>query len=304
MTEDAPPGKAKGSNSGKSVEALKANQIHHHEDSVSSEVVEHPDNIKARSGTSRENLPARLKARIAAERSVPKMHWHWRRRGRDILALLQSRFGSVLPDDDAGMDAVNLLAQHYMRLHIDAERVTKANLRHWASWLTEKAFAGIINGAKKAKTPSAEQLGKDFRVTVGEAADLELSTIVAFTITPEGNRVRQARRRRNAGATGKRGRPSLGLSDSEKRARTNTQAAERMRKLRALRKNSHAVAYIRGTKRDEFSVTLAALDFAGINFARFGITAIRIMHGQTVVRAWEHAPMLARAALGAPKHRG
>jgi hypothetical protein len=290
VTENAPPEKGKGLNSYDPVEALEVlHRDHHHEDPVSSEVVEHFDNIKARSGTSRENLPARLKARIAAERSVPKMHWRWRRRGRDILALLLSRFGSVLPDDDAGMDAVNLLAQHYMRLHIDAERVTKANLRLWASWLTEKALAGIINGAKKAKTPSAEQLGKDFRVTVGEAADLELSTIVAFTVTLEGNRVRQARRRRNAGATGKRGRPSLGLSDSEKRARTNTQAAERMRKLRALRKNSHAVAYIRGTKRDEFSVT-PRLDLGGIDFRKFGITAIRIMRGTDVLRVWNGAP--------------
>jgi hypothetical protein len=200
-------------------------------------------------------LPARLKAAIVAERSMPKMHWRWRRRGRDIVALLQSRFGTVLPDDDAGLDAAKLLAQHYMRLTLDAERVTRANLRLWAPWATEKTIARLIRSARKSKTPSAAQLGKDFRVTADEVASLGLSTITAFTVTLEGDRVRQARRRRNAGAAKKRGRPLLGLSDSEKRARSNAQAAEWMRKLRALRKNSRAPSYIRGMKRDEFSVT-------------------------------------------------
>jgi ribosomal protein L13E len=255
------------------------------------------------------HLPARLKAAIAAERSMPKMHWRWRRRGRDIIALLQSRFGSDLPDDDAGADAAKLLAQHYLRLNIDAERVVRANLRLWAPWATEKTIAG----ARKSKTPSAAQLGKAFRVTVGEVASLGLSTITAFTVTLETDRVRQARRRRNAGATKKRGRPSLGLSDSEKRARRNAQGAERVRLCR-LRKNSHASSYIRGMKRDEFSVThesqpWLALGISratyyrrkatgtlprhldGIDFAKFGITAITLMRGTDVLRRWT-APVL------------
>src|SRR5258706_15700246 len=96
------------------------------------------------------HLPARLKAAIAAGRSIPKMHWRWRRRGRDIVALLQSRFGFALPDDDAGADAARLLAQHYMRLNIDAERVTRANLRLWAHWATEKLTEELIRTARKA----------------------------------------------------------------------------------------------------------------------------------------------------------
>jgi hypothetical protein len=225
-------------------------------------------------------LPARIRMAAAAARSMPKMHWRWCRRGRDIVALLQYRFGAVLPDDDAGADAATLLAQHYLRLNIDAERVTRANLRLWAPWL-KKAVDGIIEGAKKAKTPSAAQLGKRWRVTAAEVANQGLTTITAFSVTLENDRSRQARRRRNGGATGKRGRPSLGMSVGEKKARTNAQAAERMRKLRAgaLRKNSHAPSYIRGMKRDEFSVTQ-------FDFAAFGI--IKIMSGQNVV--WSSAP--------------
>lgn len=233
-------------------------------------------------------LPARLKAAIAAQRSMPKMHWRWCQRSRDIDALLQSRFGSVLPDDDAGLDAAELLAQHYMRLNIDAERVTRANLRIWAPWLTETAIVDIIAAAKKAKTPSAARLGKDFRVTAEEVAALGLKTIRAFTVTLENNRIRQARRRRNAGATGKRGRPVLDLSPEERKAHIRAQATERKRRSRMSRKNSHAAFYIRGMKRDEFSVTHASPCplVTGLDFAKFGIVAVRVMRGTDLVRAW------------------
>jgi hypothetical protein len=91
----------------------------------------------------------------------------------------------------AGADAAKLLAQHYMRLHIDAERVTRTNLRLWDPRLTAQEVALLIAGAKKAKTPSAAQLGKQWRVTVGEVASLGLSTITAFSVTLEADRVRQ-----------------------------------------------------------------------------------------------------------------
>lgn len=221
------------------------------------------------SANPRKSRPARRIAARAAERRIPKMHWRWCKRGRDIVALLDSRFGSALPDDDAGMDAVKFLVQHYMGLKVDAERVTRSNLRLWAHWLTEKATAAVIKAANETETPSAAKLGKHWRVTIDEVAVLGLETITAFAVTREQDRTRQARRRRKAGAKKKRGRPSLGLSSAEKKARTNAQAAGRMRAKRArsktglplgrpknpLRKNSHAPSYIRAMKRDELSVT-------------------------------------------------
>lgn len=216
------------------------------------------------------NLFSYVPARNGAERRLPKMHWRWCKRGRDIVALLHSRFGSALPADDAGMDAVKLLAQHYMRLKIDPERVTHRNLRLWASGLTEKDhLAGIIEAANKAKAPSAAQLGRDWRVTTEEVAELELKTITAFSVTQENDRTRQERRRRKVGSTNKRGRPSMGLSPEEKKVRTNAQAAKRMKAKRArsstgrpprppknpLRKNTHAPSYIEEMERDELSVT-------------------------------------------------
>jgi hypothetical protein len=108
----------------------------------------------------------------------------------------------------------------------------------------------------------------------------------------EGDRNRQARRRRNAGATGKRGRPALNLSPEEKQERIKAQAAERKRRSRMSRKNSHASSYIRGMKRDGFSVTQTPPRplVTGIDFAAFGITSVRIMSGQNVISAWSSAP--------------
>jgi len=203
------------------------------------------------------HLPARIRIAIAAERSVPKMHWRWRRRGRDIVSLLQSRFGSTLPDDDAGADAAKLLAQHYLRLHVDAERVTRANLRLWAHWLTEKAMARLMKAARKAKTPSPAKLGKDFRVTPEEVSALGLQTIPAFTVTLENDRNRQARRRRNAGVTGKRGRPKSEGLPAWMAAGASSKAAYYRNKKKAETaetgetEKSHAVAYRRRMQRDE-----------------------------------------------------
>lgn len=234
----------------------------------------------------KKHLPARAKIAIAAARSAPTMHWRWRHRGRDIVALLESRFGSALPDDDAGVDAAKLLAQHYMRLNVDAERVTRANLRLWAPWLAEKAVSSLIKVAKKAKAPSAAQLGKDFRVTAEEVAALGLDTITAFTVTLEGDRNRQDRRRRKAGATRKRGRPTLDLSPGDRQAHIRAQAAERKRRSRLSRKNSHAPSYVGGMKRDEFSVTHSPPLVTGIDLSQFGITAITVARGTDIVAAW------------------
>src|SRR5436305_1450889 len=107
---------------------------------------------------------SRLHIARATARRLPKMHWRWCWRSRDIEALLARRFGLSLPNDDAGMDAVKLLAQHYMRLHIDAERITSANLRLWAPWLTGKVTAKTLKAASKAKTTSAAALGRSWQV--------------------------------------------------------------------------------------------------------------------------------------------
>jgi hypothetical protein len=194
--------------------------------------------------------PAREREALAASRRAPRMHWRWVRRGEDILGLLEHRFGRVLPNDEDGLEAAELLAHHYMRLTFDPERITKANLRLWCPWLGAEATARIILAARGVKTPSAAKLGRDLGVTAEEVAERGLTTIRAVTVTHEADRLRQDRRK--AGVSTKRGRPALHLSPDEMRARRNAQAAARMR---ALRKKSHAPSYIGETKRDELNVT-------------------------------------------------
>jgi hypothetical protein len=204
----------------------------------------------------RNKRPVREIIAVAAERRMPRMHWKWCRRGRDIEALLHSRFGSTLPDDDAGLDAVKLLAEHFMRLKLDAERVTRNNLRLWAPQLTSKDLVGIIEAAKKAKTPpSATRLGRDWRVTIDEGTTLKLETITAYTTTQERNRTRQARRRRKAGAGTKRGRPkSNGLKPWQVAGASSKAAYYRsFKKVQTSEtRNSHVSSNIRGMQCDEF----------------------------------------------------
>jgi hypothetical protein len=51
-------------------------------------------------------------------------------------------------------------------------------------------------------------------------------------------------------------------------------------------------------KRDEFSVTRPALDLTDIDFARFGITGIRVMRGTDIMQTWTRraAPELRAAS--------
>jgi hypothetical protein len=196
---------------------------------------------------------------VAAARRMPKMHWRWRDRGRDIVSLFESRFGRVLPDDDAGMDAVRLLAQHYLGLNVGAEQVTKTNLRLWAPWLTD--IARVMNDTGKAKTPSAAQLGRQWRVTAEEVVALGLTTITAYTVTQDGERTRQARRRRKAGAGTKRGRPkSVGLKPWQIAGASSKAAYYRnlKRAETSETENSHGSSYTRGMQRDEFRSHSAA----------------------------------------------
>jgi hypothetical protein len=220
--------------------------------------------------------PAREREALAASRRTPKMHWSWIRRGRDILALLHHRFGSVLPDDDAGLDAAALLARHYLGLRIDAERVVRDNLRLWAPWL--KDTAGIIAVAKDTKTPTAAGLGRAWKVTAEEVAEIGLRTVRAFTVTLEGDRIRQDRRRRKAGASTQRGRPknetpAWVLAGFKSKATYHRhKAAGRLDAARldetenASRSSgdeteiAHASSHIGGTERDEFQSHAPACD--------------------------------------------
>lgn len=212
------------------------------------------------------HLPARAKTAIAAERSLPRMHWQWRRRSREIFALLDRRSVTVLPENAAGLQAAKLIAQHFMKLKVNAEPTTRANLRLLAPWLSREEIADVIEAAaKQDKPPSAAQMGRAFGVTLDEVTALDLKSFRAVTVTREGDRNRQGRRRRNAGSTGRRGRPPLDLTPEERVARIRAQAATRMR---ALRKKRHAPSSIREMERDEFSVTQEPILITSPGFAR------------------------------------
>lgn len=120
--------------------------------------------------------------------------------------------------------------------------------RKWASWLTVSELNELVaytNGSNKRWSP--DQCATVLEISVTDRTKLKLRHLgadddpnyeVRLGIT-RANAKERARRYRAKHSTGaKRGRPALKLSPEEKLARSNAQAAKRMKRLRALRENA------------------------------------------------------------------
>ena len=116
------------------------------------------------------------------------------------------------------------------------------------------------------------------------------------------NRAKDAARKRAsraANSTGRKpGRPAtLNLSPEEKKARSNAQAAKRMRNMRALRKTpSEFLESIKKSDAIKRNIsrpivvqaieTISTINLDGIAFETFGIVALQLKHGNRTIREW------------------
>ncbi|QIG94410.1 hypothetical protein [Bradyrhizobium sp. 6(2017)] len=125
----------------------------------------------------------------------------------------------------------------------------------------------------------------------------DLSYEIRLGIRREKNAACQRRRRAEKSTGRPRGRPALNLSPEEKKARSNAKAAERMRNMRALRKNaSPAIDSIKSSdaiKRNisrpilvQSIASISVTDLDGIDFSVFGIISMQVMSGTRIVREW------------------
>lgn len=229
----------------------------------------------------RHKVDALFKRAVPERSSMPRMHWRWRRRLNDIDVILAARCGALLPPDDAGLEYVTIIVNHMIRLQPNGASVARANARLWAPWVTvlqlDLLIAEALNTLDKPPI-SAAQLGKALRLTLDEQVRHGITTIKAFTVTQEADRSRQAKRRRKAGASSKRGRPRKveasrpvgrprGRPKSEgmpawQAAGYRSRSTYQRAKARGLKpaqvdtknemKNRHAASDISRTKRDEF----------------------------------------------------
>lgn len=98
----------------------------------------------------------------------------------DFATLFRSRYGVMLPNDDAGRDDLEPVMHHLAALPHPARRA-EFWIEVWAPWLTVKEQRQIIaQGIAGARAWSADQLAWRYRITKEERRMLGLTTIGAI----------------------------------------------------------------------------------------------------------------------------
>jgi hypothetical protein len=172
----------------------------------------------------------------------------------------------VLPQGLRGRLILQWVADHaWMAYPSDPKGAVRRECRRYAPWLKGAELEELVEATKK----SNKRWSHDHSATVLEIS-MRDSQALGFRFLgcdddPTYERRLKIKRAKNAArqkkfraanSTGaKRGRPALQLSPEDKLARTNAQAAERMRRLRALRKNPSRDKLREAGSVTEFSVT-------------------------------------------------
>lgn len=126
----------------------------------------------------------------------------------DLSILFRSRYGVVLPDDDAGRDDIRLAVDHLAALSHPARAITRW-LETWAPWLTLAEHRQIIaDGIANQRHWRADALAWRLRLTREERTMLGITTIGAIDHAKaartkrrrDRDRERKAAQRKAAGA--------------------------------------------------------------------------------------------------------
>jgi hypothetical protein len=112
----------------------------------------------------------------------------------ELHRLLGSRWGLVLPDDDAGRDDAEVMAHHLARRPGDARKHIKTYLRRHAPWMsgdeTKRLIATVMAKPRKFR---ADTLAARLNLTFAERARLGIKTIGAVDV----DKAERVKRRRN-----------------------------------------------------------------------------------------------------------
>lgn len=110
----------------------------------------------------------------------------------DLSTLFRSRYGAVLPDDDAGRDDIKLAVDHLAALAHPARAITRW-LESWAPWMTLGEQRQVIaDGIGKQRNWKADALAWPLRLTKEERTMLGITTIGAID---HGKAARRKRRK-------------------------------------------------------------------------------------------------------------
>jgi hypothetical protein len=240
------------------------------------------------------------------------------KRIHDIERYFLLRYGAALPDDDAGRSDLVILLNHVAQNPVLPQSKMRASIQCWAAWMDrDEAKALVERIAKAPRRYRASTLGKLLRLTEEEHAIIGASSIWAFTWTEEDmkakdRRLRRERKRavRAANRSGRRrGRPRVGgvrpwdvLGMSRARyyrllkagtlpsAETKMAASKVRRKMRPPYKNcsnrGDAISVSRSRATPQPPWCSRPLNVDGIQLAKFGIVAIRVLSRGHVVASW------------------
>jgi hypothetical protein len=99
---------------------------------------------------------------------------------------LRLRYGTVLPDDDAGHDDLVILLNHVAHNRTDPGGKMLGFIRHLAPWMApDKTEALVAMILEKPRKYTQKRLGYLLRLTDAERRQLSITTIRAFDATTE-----------------------------------------------------------------------------------------------------------------------
>ena len=110
----------------------------------------------------------------------------------DLSTLFRSRYGAVLPEDDAGRDDIRLAVDHLAALAHPARAITRW-LESWAPWMTLGEQRQVIaDGIAQQRNWKADALAWRLRLTKEQRTMLGITTIGAID---HGKAARKKRRK-------------------------------------------------------------------------------------------------------------
>ena len=129
---------------------------------------------------------------------------------RELERLFKSRYGRLLPDDDAGRDDLKIAAHHIALLRGEVRQHVICWARAWAPWMPQHEAEGLAD--EVAADPhkfTADALAWRLRLSMAERTALKIKTIGAFDVTKtEREAIRKEKKRERERA--RRARQSTG----------------------------------------------------------------------------------------------
>lgn len=227
------------------------------------------------------------------------------------------RYGRMLPDDDAGRHDLTILLNHLAQIRDSAYGRMRATARVWTrvkpglSWIDDAELDELIGRIiARPRRYTAKKLGELTRLTEEEHAALGITSWWPYTWGEADVRADQKQRRqagdRDAKTAKRRRNGVIPREEYEAKSKSQTKPWEALgmsrptyyRKLKAgeisdetsvsplLEEDSYRADTPVSRMPCAMMISTNAINLDGFDFKRFGITAIRMMSGTSVISEW------------------